>query len=649
MTLKAITLSVFTGLYMCAAHAQQPNDELLKINNHSYNVEEFERVYTKNLDLLKDEEQKNIDNYMDLFVLYKLKIDKAYALGLDKNESYRNELAIHRKQLAEKYFTDEKRVESLAREAYQRSLTEREASHILFRVGEFAKPEDTLKAYNKALRVYNEIKNGKSFTEAAVAYSEDPSAVENKGYLGYFSVFRMVYPFESGAYNTPVGQVSLPVRSQFGYHLIQITNERPTRYLRDISQIFIADTLQGNDSKAKGKIHEVYDKLQRGIPFEDLVKEYSEDEASKTNKGNMPRYYPGSLNINHFDDEAYAIKKEGDFTKPFLSQYGWHIIKINKIETYPTYEENSENLIRKITTDSRSQVVKKDLLNHLKDRFHYKENTKELAAAKALLNDKVYKAEWVKPIYKGGKNSIAVFSDITITADDYLEYVDKNNQHMLYIQPVKELASVLYEQFISKKLETYYDERLEKDFPDFKNTMQEYREGLLLFELMEKDIWEKAKKDTLGYTSFYKANMDKYLTKPQFKGILAEYKSEKEAKKALKWFRKHHSSAEMIKKHPPVSWQEGTFDQTDKRFAGKNTFTPNEAEIIPATTGNYAVVLVNEVLPSTEPEWSTIKGRVLQDYQDDYEKNWLIDLQKDAKIEINKPILQKLKAKYSQK
>lgn len=649
MTLKTITLSVFTGLYMCAAHAQQPNDELLKINNHSYNVEEFERVYTKNLDLLKDDEQKNIDNYMDLFVLYKLKIDKAYALGLDKNEDYRNELAMHRKQLAEKYFTDEKRLESLAKEAYQRSLTEREASHILFRVGEFAKPEDTLKAYNKAMQVYNDIKKGKSFADAAVAYSEDPSAIENKGYLGYFTVFRMVYPFESGAYKTTVGSVSLPVRSQFGYHLIHVTDERPTRYLRDLSQVFIADTLQGNDSNAKAKINEVYTKLQKGVSFEDLVKEYSEDEASKANNGNMLRYYPGSLNIDHFDDQAYALKKEGDYTKPFLSQYGWHIIRINKIENYPAYEDTKENLIRKITTDSRSQIVKKDLLDHLKNRFHYKENTKELAAAKALVNDKVYKADWKKPVYKGSKNTIASFSDVSITADDYLEYVDKNNQHLLYIQPAKELANVLYEQFISKKLETYYDERLEKDFPDFKNTMQEYREGLLLFELMEKDIWENAKKDTLGYTAFYKAHMDKYLTKPQFKGVIAEYKSEKEAKNALKWFHKKHSAAEMVKKHEPISWQESTFDQADKRVNGKKTFSSNEAVIIKTAAGNYAVILVNEVLPSTAPEWNTIKGRVLQDYQDAYEKKWLFDLQKDAKIEINKPVLQKLKAKYSQK
>src|SRR5690554_4621839 len=270
---KQILIFVFS-LLLTTVYAQSHDELLLHINDHNYSVSDFERVYAKNLDLLQDENQKDLDNYMDLYILYQLKVQKAYALGLDEKESYQKEFATHRSELAEKYFTDEQRLESLIAEAFDRSHTEREASHILFRVNPYATPQDTLKAYQKAMDVYEKAQSGMDFGELATAYSEDPSAKQNKGHLGYFTVFRMVYPFESAAFETPVGEVSEPVRSRFSYHIIKVTDEKPIRYYRSISMIRINEADFADAAQAEEMINKAYTELQQGKPIEEVSEHY---------------------------------------------------------------------------------------------------------------------------------------------------------------------------------------------------------------------------------------------------------------------------------------------------------------------------------------------------------------------------------------
>lgn len=647
MTLKSIVCSVFTGLCFFVAQAQSSSEELVKINNKSYTVADFERVYTKNLDLIKDPEQKKIDTYMDMFVLYKLKLEKAYALQLDQNEAYKSELASNRNQLAQKYFTDEKKLHALAEEAYKRSLTEREASHILFRVGQFASSADTLQAYQKAMKVYEEINNGLPFDQAAVRYSDDQSAQQNKGYLGYFSVFRMVYPFETGAYNTAVGAVSLPVRSSFGYHLIHVTNERPVRYFRNISQIYIRNTKDQPNTNAQKEINDVYAQLQSGTSFDALMEKYPSDDFMGANHGKTIGFYPGMLNIPGLDDQVYQLNQVGDYSAPFESPYGWHIVKIDSIEPFPSFEENEPALIQRISTDSRSQIMQKDLENHLKTRFNFSENNQEKKKVFAQVNDHIYTDEWKAPNYKGGKNTLFSYGDQKVTSKDFLDYTEKNYVRYLNIQPKQDLLQILLNQMVSRKLSQYYDDRLEIDFPEFKNTVQEYREGLLLFDLMEKDIWEASRKDSLGYTTYYAENWSKYATKDQFKGVIATYSKEKQAKKALKMFAKKAPIARIVAAHQPLVWQEGVFLNDDPRWSDLDVVHHAKSRIV-ATPQGYVVLMIEEVQPSKKADWMDVKSRVYQDYQEVYEKKWTENLLKQAAVEINQKALNELKAKYSQ-
>ncbi len=307
----------------------QTNEVLFTIDNKPFYTDEFVRVYNKNLDLVKDESQKDLNNYLDLYLAYKLKVTKAYELDLDKESRYINELNSYRTQLAKEYLTDKKVTDELVQEAYQRSLKEVRASHILFLVNEDALPQDTLKVYQKAISVRNRILKGEDFKALAEQFSEDPSAKENKGDLGYFSAFRMVYPFENGAYNTKVGEVSEPIRSRFGYHLIYVADVRDNR--GDVIAGHIM--LSKSEDKAKNeenaqKIKDIYQKLQQGEKFEDLAKQFSDDKTTSEQGGKLAKISSGQLNSVVFEDAVFSLKNNGDYTKPVETEFGWHIIKL---------------------------------------------------------------------------------------------------------------------------------------------------------------------------------------------------------------------------------------------------------------------------------------------------------------------------------
>lgn len=649
MKLQPFAFSLLTALLYCNTYAQKPTDELVKINNHSYNVEEFERVYTKNLDLLKDEEQKRIDNYMDLFVLYKLKVDKAYELGLDKDKNYISEFNQHRSQLAEKYFVDEKAIDKLVEEAYERSKKEINASHILFLVNDYALPTDTLKAYNKAMEVRKEILNGKDFSEAAFEYSEDPSAKANKGELGYFTVFRMVYPFESGAYKTEKGAVSLPVRSQFGYHLIKVNDIREVRSARDVSHIFISKEAH-TEEEAQQIADKVYALLKSGTAFEDLAAEYSDDLTNKNEGGKINKYFPNKLAIDSFDDMVYGLTEVNTFSVPFKSQFGWHIVQLDKIYPIPGFEESKSNLINRVKGDARGQIMKKDLQNHLKERFHYKENKTALATAQKYITKDIYTKAFNKPELKKPA-TIATFADVKITDAQYLDYVNINYDRLLYITPEDALARILYDNFISKELESYYDSRLETDFPEFRNTAQEYREGLLLFDLMEKEVWGKIKKDTLGYTGYYQNHADKYLQKEIVEGTIFTFDKKKAATKYLSYLEKIKKTKDIASvKTPKVEYSayKGEMELTDSRLP--HDFTPKEGSVsLYEKGGKYLVIDIEKHRPQQVMPLEEIRSKVIQDYQELYEQQWLDALKSKADIRINAKVLSELKAKYSQK
>ena len=492
MKIKHLFFGLFLSMPLITFAQSIKKEVLFTIDSKPYYTDEFSRIYNKNLDLVKDESQKDLNQYLELFIGYKLKINKAYKLGLQNGDAYKNELATYRTQLAKNYLTDSKVTNELVQEGYNRSLKEVKASHILITVGENATPADTLAAYNKIKGIYQKAVNGEDFGSLAQQYSQDPSAKENKGDLGYFSAFRMVYAFENAAFKTPKGKISNPFRTRFGYHIIKVDDVRDNRGEVTVEHIMVLnpkDDTPAEREKVKSKIEDIYKKIQQGENFESLAKQFSEDNSSSSKGGLLTRFGSGQLSSEEFENAAFALTKEHAISAPFQSKYGWHIVKL--IEKHPvrSMEEMKTELESKVGKDDRSRLITNSLNDKLRKQFPIKRNDKLYAQlSKAVTND-FYDNKWVVPanskLYGGSLFSI---KDKTVTGNDFFAYVNSQQKTGNSIKPVGKMVDDLYQKFIDEQLNAYYNDNLEKEFPEFAAVMDEYRDGLLLFDLMEKEI-----------------------------------------------------------------------------------------------------------------------------------------------------------------
>lgn len=645
--LGLLLLLQFTNIY-----AQEEKKEVLfSIDDKPFYTDEFIRVYNKNLDLVKDDTQKDINVYFDLFLGYKLKVDKAYKIGLQNNLKYQNELKSYRTQLSKNYTSDSKVTESLTEEAYQRSLKEIRASHILILVDENAAPADTLKAYNEAKKIRQDILNGMPFEDAAVKFSQDPSAKENKGDLGYFSVFRMVYPFESAAYNTPKGTISNLTRTRFGYHIIKVTDERDNKGEVAVAHIMILDKKDENGGDtARKTIEDIYQKIQQGEKFEGLAQQFSDDKSSSSKGGVLQRFGTGQLSSEEFEREAFALKDKGDISKPFKSQFGWHIVKL--IDKFPvkTYDESKFELENKIRRDDRSKLITSSLTDKLKKKYAVTSDYKMLEKVKRLVNDSYYKQTWeVTPdvLKENNKKILQINNDLVVNASTFLLYIQEQQKQNLQIKPIYKLVDHLYDQFIDLKLNEYYDANLENEFPEFKYVMNEYREGLLLFDLMEREIWERSKSDTIGQKQFYLDNIANYQWKKRIQADVFSSTNKSDLEKALKYAKKD-KSIEYIKEKlnqdgkVNIMVQSGLYEDDDKALPKTIDASMGLSKIV--KEGDYYFFMnVKEVLPAKAKDFLDARGRVINDYQQYLEANWVNELKKSVDIKVNNDVLQKMK------
>jgi len=651
MKLKQLFFGILLSVNF-AGMAQNANKEVLfTIDDKPYYTDEFTRVYNKNIDLVKDESQKDLNQYLDLFVGYKLKINKANKLGLQEGKNYQAELKSYRGQLSKNYLTDSKVTKELVQEGYERYLKEIKASHILFLVDENASPADTLKAYKKAEEVRAKAANGENFADLAVKYSEDPSAKENKGELGYFSAFRMVYPFETAAYNTPKGQVSKITRTRFGYHIIKVEDVRENRGELSVAHIMILKPQNQNpeeSEKAKKTIQDIYTKLQQGENFESLAKQFSQDKSSATKGGVMNRFGAGQLSSEEFENAAFDLKNPNDYSAPVESSFGWHIIKL--VEKYPvkTLEEMQSELENKVSRDERSRLITNSVTEKLRKKYPLKRNEKLYAAAAKTVTDKFYTSEWALPQNTKPFDGtlFTINGKKAITGTDFLNYLNVQQKSENKIKPIKKLVDKKYEDFADEKLNEYYNDNLENEFPEFAAVMDEYRDGLLLFDLMEKEIWEKAKTDTIGLQNFYEAHKANYKWGNRVDAQVFSSTKQDVAKKAQK-FLKQGKSADYIKEKLNVKGavdiiaNEGIFDEnSDALPKGKKE---NGISDVVKEGDYYFVMKINKHMETAPKTLDEAKGKVINDYQQYLEEKWVSDLKQEFKISVNQPVFEKVK------
>lgn len=657
MKFKKVLLSLCLVVSALSFSQEVKKEVLFTIDGTPYYTDEFVRVYKKNLDLVKDDSQKDLDNYLNLFVGYKLKVNKANKLGLQNNKKYQGELKSYRTQLSKNYLTDTKVTKELTDEAYARAQKEIKASHILITVDENALPADTLKAYNKAVEVRKKALAGEDFGKLAQEYSQDPSAKENLGDLGYFSVFRMVYPFESGAYNTPKGQISKIVRSRFGYHIIKVTDIRDNRGSVTVAHIMIMKPKKENAeeaAKAKSTIEDIYKKLKQGEDFAALAKQFSQDKSTAAAGGKLNPFNSGELSSTVFEDQSFALQNAGDISAPFESQYGWHIVKLiekTKIKSLEDIKPEFENRIRK---DERSKLIANSLTENLKKKYSVVKDAKVYAKALKALNDKIYTQSWVLPadINTYNQTILTINKEKRYTAKDFLTFVNMQQKAGLTIKPLSQQVNVLFETFANDKLNAYYNDNLETEFPEFGMVMNEYRDGLLLFDLMEKEIWEKAKNDTVALENYYKANISKYQWKDRVDADVYSSTKEDITAKVRKFLKKGKDAAYIkgeLNKDGKIEVLEksGVFELESDALPKQKEWKTGVSDVLKEGDYYYAVK-TNKVMPAGPKTFDESKGRVINDYQQQLESTWVSDLEKEFTVEVNRDVFERVKKQVNQ-
>ncbi len=636
----------FLWLLLVSAHmtvfSQISNDDVLfSVGDEPVLAQEFIRVYNKNLEIVQDESQKDIDAYLNLFVNYKLKLQEAKSLGLDKKPSYLKELKGYQKQLSKKYLTESNVTEALIKEAYDRMSYEIKAQHILVRIEEYEK--DTTAYYKKILNFKERFfKQGFESVKTSV-HNGNTVFVED---LGYFSSFKMVYDFESAAYNTGVGEISDPFRTQYGYHVVKVLDKRKSQGAVTVGHIMIS--LNENDSLASAevRINELYKMLQQGQKFESLAQQFSEDKSSAKMGGKLKSFKTGQLASAEFEKVAFSLQNNGDISIPFKSSYGWHIVKLYNKKPLASYEQLKLDLERQVKRDSRSKLISSAMSKKLRQNYKVPEAAVVLPNFLEFFNEEFFKNTWrLSESFEGNKQFI-VIGNKQLVYSDFYNYINNSKRGLKVRQSVTDFVTTQYENFVNSEVLKYHEENLEFVNVDFANILNEYREGLLLFDLMEDKVWNTVKSDTVALHAFYESNKKDYLNPEKVKAILVTSPKKEFIKKAKKLLIENKTVEE-------IKQQINTSDQNILVTTGmlsKNTnIIPDDFLMkmglsdIYKWNKAYHIVMVTEVLPESIKTFEDAKGLVISDYQIIYEKNWMEVLSKKYKVSVNKEVLKRTK------
>ncbi len=666
-TLAVMLLALFVSVDVNAQFYKKLEDKtLLTIGDEKIPVKEFLRVYEKNNTEEERSKPDAIKNYLDLYINFRLKVKEAEDLKLDTVEAFKKELAGYRKTLAKPYFSDESVIEKLIREAYDRMQYDVRASHILLMLDKNASPEDTAAVYKKIMDIREMIMNGKDFEEAAVEYSEDPSAKDRKeipgkqhyrrgnhGDLGYFTVFNMVYPFETAAYNTPVGEVSMPVRTDYGYHLIKVTDKRPAMGTAEVAHIFVRlrpDASPEDSLRKTEKIFNIYEKLQQGMPWDSAAMEYSEDKGSAPKGGVLPKFTSSRI-VPEFVVAIDSLKP-GEYSKPVKTVYGWHIIKLINRETPGTFEEEKKELNEKVRKDMRSKLSKKAVIDKVKKDYGFKvyeEAKKEVyGLVDSTLVEGLFRMDSVvltedKPLVKLG-NEVK-------TQKDFLAYIEKHQRKQANIK-LDIYLNNLFNKFVDDFCMEYKDKNLENEYPEFANLVQEYHDGILLFNLSDQKVWNKAVKDTAGLEKFYESNKDKYQWKERVNATLYYVIKKEDADKVyeiLKVVDDDGKIADTLIKDSihSVKIKPGLFEEGDNKYVDRVPKKPGLYKAADSDVEDLIVfVRVKGVEPPSQKTLEEARGLVTADYQNYLEKEWVKELRKKYPVKINEKVLKKVIEKY---
>jgi peptidyl-prolyl cis-trans isomerase SurA len=635
------------------AHAQ--NDPVLfTVKGTPVHVSEFKGIYSKTNQEKADFSRASLEEYLDLYIKFKLKVQKARDLYLDTVPALKNELDGYRKQLAASYLVDREVTDKLVLEAHTRMLQDVEISHVFIPLDKNAAAKDTLAAYQRISEILKKIKSGATtFEQAAVDASDNKEAKEARGYVGYVTAMLPdgYYALENVAYKSTMGEISGPVRTNSGYHLVKVLNTRPARGEMEVSQILIrkGDTAD-KMAAAKVRIDSVYNALKAGADWGKLCAAISEDAMTKAKNGDI-----GFFGINRyqksFEDAAFALANDDDFSAPVETTIGWHIIRRKQAKPVGSFETMKRGLGDRVKRDGRSEVAKQSIIARIQREGNFREYPENLTKWQAMQLDTVFHTYKWKPDPLKPATPLFSYGSQNYTLADFEQYLSNASRERMKGRgyPVEETVGKLYKTWKDDTALRFEETQLDKKYPEFRDLMREYEGGMLLFEAAKAEVWDRANIDTVGLEKFFSTQIkDKYKwderarvniytiksSDPELLVKVREMAVKKPTADVLKKFNKKEEVISIMER----TYEKGKNKDVDAIWKAGSLTAPKTDE----GTKTATFMKVEEILPVTSKKLNEAKGYAVADYQDYLEKNWVDQLRKEYKVDVNKDVFEGL-------
>jgi peptidyl-prolyl cis-trans isomerase SurA len=627
-------LLAFLLLNIPKIHAQT----LFSVGDKDVSTDEFLYVYGKNKDIGNQIDPKTAEEYLDLYVRFKRKVLQSESEGRDTLNSFKMEFNNYYRQLLKPYLTDKEIDKKIIAEAHERLKSDVRVSHLMLDLPKDPSPSDTLKIFNKITDLKNRIIQGENFEELARSISSDTYSARNGGDLGYFTAFNMVYPFENAAYNAQLGELVGPVRTNYGYHILKVTDKRKSRYKMSAAHILILDSEEIPKEDAQIRINEIYDRLVSGESFKMLARKYSEDKSSISRGGEFPAFGLNQM-LPEFEDAVYGLSKDGDFSKPFKSELGWHIVKRIKKYEVPELEKMEAEITGKIRRDERSSISRKSFILRLRERYQLEIfNASFEAIIKGLKKGKKL-SRYKKPVF-----SYQGLSDKKyVTQQDFAKAFQNQATRSPEISEYSVLESII-ENTLMKEAEL----RLPNENKEFKYLAQEYREGILVFDLTREKVWDAASKDSTKIKDFFQKNLSNYQWKERRTGAVYNTSSSRVFKRAEGLLKKGVPAEKVLRllnTKDPLALSINEFSDLE---IGNKPSSLNEERFLSIVDSDlksglatiseeigYSIIQVSEVKPPGPKNLSDCRGQVIADLQDSLEADWDDDLMREYPLIMN--------------
>jgi len=651
MKIRSSLIIILILLLPAFCMAQDLNNKILfTAGGNKVQAGEFIRMYKKSIEPGKPHD---IDSYLQQYIVFKLKVADAISQGYDSTKSFKTELNGYRNQLAQNYLTDSQTKDKLLQKAYQRSLTEINGWHILVAVAPEASPEDTLKAWQKASDIHERIIKGESFETVARGTSDDQSVKINGGNLGYFTVFQMIMPFEDAAYSLKKGAVSDPVRTPYGYHIIKVKDKRPAKGKVRVAHIMKASppgASEAESKKAEEDINSIYKQLQNGESFSELARKYSDHKESATKGGELNWFGTGEI-ISDFSEAALALKDTGTYTKPVRTIYGWHIIKLLEKKAPGTFEESKSYLESKINQSYLNSISKKSFVEKLKKEYKFKINPD--AYNWFVLNTDTNIIQGLKKYERSSmpEGILYSYANKSVSTGDFATYIEKRGS-MIVTKDSSIFINRSIETRVSDQLISYENSVLEKKYPEFRYLMTEFHDGILLFEISGKKIWNRVSDDTAGLHRFYEDHKNEYLSKKGIEAKIYTLKSagsEKQLSSAYNKYSKKKDTDYLISKKfnktgdtlliiKDGRWFTGDKPELDNLewVTGSQSFTSD---------GFPSIINIRKIVEPAPLTFAEVQGEMMIKYQEYLENEWVEQLKLKYSVKIDNSVFEEVKQK----